>query len=116
MTEQKKTSMVIRIDQAHKEHKPHFPAKSDQILIRMMCRKLAQQDIGAREAGIQISTFEGVTADLLDLVNRTLPQDRKRIADPIHAAVMMGNDRLHHFLSQYVEPSAEFAVAEILST
>lgn len=109
MSEDKKTSMVLRIDQAHKQHKPHYLGKSDQILVRMMCRKIAQQDIGAREAGMQIASFEGVATDLLNLVNSTLPPEKKIIRDPVHAAVMMGNDRLHNFLAQYVEPNPELA-------
>lgn len=113
MSEQNRVPLVRRIDAAHQAHQPHYLKKSDQILVRMMCRKMVQQEIGAREVGQQISTFETVADDLLSLINGTLQREKKLIRDPVHAAVMMGNDRLRNFLTQYVEPTDEFPAFEL---
>lgn len=68
----------------------------------MICRMLENDEISAREAGIKINRFEGVPDNLLELVNDALPRNKKAIRDPVHAAVMVGSDRLHSFLRKYV--------------
>lgn len=102
-----------RFDVAHQELSPPYVLKSsEQKIAEMICRMLENDEISAREAGLHISEFDVVPEDLLELVNESIPRQKKAISDPVHAAVMVGSGRLRSFLYKYMSP-VEDKLAEI---
>ena len=92
-----------RFDQPHgRLDAPYVMSTAEKNLAEMICRRIENEEVGAREIGQQLVSFQPIQQHVLSLANQSLPVHRRRIDDPIHAAVMLGRGRLHKLFTGYL--------------
>lgn len=93
-----------RFDQPHDRlEAPYIMSAGEKNIAEMICRRIENEEVGAREVGLQLSSFQPIQRHVLNLVNQSLPAHKRRVDDPVHAAVMLGSDRLHKLFSKYLD-------------
>lgn len=93
-----------RFDQPHDRlEAPYMMSAAEQNLAQMICRRIENEEVGAREVGLQLHRFQPIQKHVLGLANQSLPAYRQRIDDPVHAAVMLGRGRLHRLFTRYLD-------------